>query len=103
MERVGLRACCARAGFSNTASSAFVGRGVVCVALNYRVGLHGFLHTDGATNLALRDVILGLEWVRDHVSAFGGDPRNVTIMGKSAGCGGPALRNRGQFDVGVVA
>lgn len=55
-------------GFSNTASSTFVSRGLVCVSLNYRTGMHGFLHIKetGATNLALRDVILGLEWVRDH-------------------------------------
>ena len=69
---------------------------VVVVSLNYRLGPIGFLDWSslpGAqgrfqTNVGLRDQILALAWVRDHVAAFGGDPGNVTIFGQSAGGGG---------------
>jgi para-nitrobenzyl esterase len=68
-------------GWSNTATGVLVRRGVVCVSLNYRVGAHGFLHLPehGITNLALRDIICGLQWVQSEVSAFGGDPNRVTV------------------------
>lgn len=54
---------------------------VVVVCLPYRLGPHGFLFG----NWGLYDQILGLEWVRDNISAFGGDKDNVTIFGESAG------------------
>jgi len=60
---------------------------VVYVNINYRVGLFGFLcHPEGIKgNFALKDQIKALEWVRDNIAQFGGDPDNVTIMGQSAG------------------
>jgi para-nitrobenzyl esterase len=58
---------------------------VVVVTINYRLNIFGFLHVDGATNLGLRDQVTALEWVRDNVATFGGDPANVTIFGESAG------------------
>ena len=62
---------------------------VVVVSMNYRLGPLGFLvHpalSGEAKNLGLRDQRLALEWVRDNVAAFGGDPKNVTIFGESAG------------------
>lgn len=65
---------------------AFARDGVVCVTLNYRLGIEGFLPIPGApTNLGLRDMIFALGWVRAHISAFGGDPDNVTVFGESAG------------------
>ena len=54
---------------------------VVVVCLPYRLGPIGFLFG----NWGLHDQIHGLEWVRDNISAFGGDKDNVTIFGESAG------------------
>jgi len=60
--------------------------GVVTVSLSYRLGFDGFGWIDDApTNRGLRDLIAGLEWVRDNIGAFGGDPSRVTIAGQSAG------------------
>ncbi|PXA86769.1 carboxylesterase [Nostoc sp. 3335mG] len=60
--------------------------GVVSVAINYRLGVEGFLPFPGcATNLGLRDQLFALAWVRDNIAAFGGDPANVTVFGESAG------------------
>ena len=66
--------------------SRFARDGVVCVTINYRVGAEGFLYLpDGTANLGLLDQIAALEWVRDNIGAFGGDPGKVTIFGQSAG------------------
>ena len=68
--------------------------GVVLVSINYRLGLLGFLAHPGLTaesehgasgNQGLHDQVAALEWVRDNIAAFGGDPGNVTIFGESAG------------------
>jgi para-nitrobenzyl esterase len=63
---------------------------VVLVTCNYRLGALGFLDArpaGGTTNCGLRDAIAALEWVRDNIGAFGGDPARVTIFGESAGGG----------------
>lgn len=73
--------------------SRLVRRGdVVVVTLNYRLGALGFLNLKGLTgdpaapsNLGLRDQIAALEWVRENIERFGGDPDNVTLFGESAG------------------
>ncbi|MGI9589754.1 MAG: carboxylesterase/lipase family protein [Myxococcota bacterium] len=67
----------------------------VVVTCNYRLGALGYLNWRGLasgtgdelpeTNLGLRDQIAVLEWVRDHIHCFGGDPEKVTIFGESAG------------------
>lgn len=60
--------------------------GAVCVTLNYRLGAEGFLLLpDGTANLGLLDQIAALQWVRDNIAQFGGDPDNVTVFGQSAG------------------
>lgn len=66
--------------------SAFARDGVVCVVINYRVGIEGFLPIPGVpTNLGLRDMIAALEWVRSRIAHFGGDAANVTLFGESGG------------------
>jgi para-nitrobenzyl esterase len=65
---------------------AFARDGVVLVSLNYRLGIDGFAQLpDAPANRGLLDQIAALEWVRDNIAAFGGDPGNVTIFGESAG------------------
>ena len=59
---------------------------VVVVTLNYRVGALGFLGV-GSPNVGLQDQLAALRFVRDEIAAFGGDPRNVTVFGESAGAG----------------
>jgi len=66
--------------------SRFARDGIVCVTINYRVGAEGFLYLgEGNANRGLLDQVAALEWVRDNIAAFGGDPGNVTIFGESAG------------------
>jgi para-nitrobenzyl esterase len=73
--------------------SVLAGQGdVVVVTINYRLGLLGFLDLSacgevfaGSASNGFRDQILALEWVRDNIADYGGDPGNVTIFGESAG------------------
>lgn len=66
---------------------------VVVVTFNYRLGAFGFLHLGevageayaASGNVGLLDQVAALQWVRDNVGAFGGDPGNVTVFGESAG------------------
>ncbi|HEV7626960.1 MAG TPA: carboxylesterase family protein, partial [Streptomyces sp.] len=65
--------------------------GVVVVTFNYRVGIEGFAQIEGApANRGLLDQVAALEWVRDNIRAFGGDPDRVTVFGESAGAGSVA-------------
>ena len=66
--------------------SSFARDGVLCVAINYRMGIDGFLPIPGVpTNIGLRDMIAALHWVKANIAAFGGDADNVTVFGESAG------------------
>lgn len=65
---------------------------VVVVTINYRLGIFGYLDLSpfgddyaGSANNGMRDQVLALEWVRDNIADFGGNPENVTIFGESAG------------------
>lgn len=67
-------------------SGAFAASGIVEVTVNYRLGALGFLHLEGRPdNRGLLDLVAALEWVRDNIAAFGGDPDRVTLAGRSAG------------------
>lgn len=72
--------------------SSFARNGIVCVSINYRLNALGFFSNrttfdlySTTGNWGLLDQIMALEWVRDNIEAFGGDPGNVTIGGESAG------------------
>jgi len=91
-------------------------KGLVVITINYRVGALGFLahpeltaesaqHASG--NYGLLDQVAALEWVRDNVAAFGGDPNRVTASGQSAGAMSVALLTvsplaRGLFHRAIV-
>lgn len=69
------------------------GRDSVMVAANYRLGALGYLYLGDilgeeygdSGNCGLLDQILALQWVKDNIAAFGGDPDMVVLMGQSAG------------------
>ncbi|MCI4591995.1 carboxylesterase family protein [Sphingobium sp. BYY-5] len=72
--------------------------GIIVVTINYRLGVLGFVNFGDAlddpsipSNLGLRDQIAALQWVRDNIEAFGGDPSHITIGGQSAGSMSVAL------------
>ncbi|HSL48082.1 MAG TPA: carboxylesterase/lipase family protein [Candidatus Deferrimicrobiaceae bacterium] len=88
---------------------------VVVVTINYRLGALGFLRTQdrfgqrlpATGNEGLLDQIAALEWVRDEIEAFGGDPAGVTIFGESAGAMSCAIllglpRARGLFQRAIL-
>ncbi|MFC1820948.1 carboxylesterase/lipase family protein [Thermodesulfobacteriota bacterium] len=66
---------------------------VVVVTVNHRLNVFGYLYLDdiageafaGSGNAGMLDIVLALEWVRDNIAAFGGDPDNVMIFGESGG------------------
>uniref|UniRef100_A0A182MF02 Carboxylic ester hydrolase n=1 Tax=Anopheles culicifacies TaxID=139723 RepID=A0A182MF02_9DIPT len=63
-------------------------RDVVLVTVQYRLGPLGFLSTrtwEISGNAGIMDLALALEWVKEHIERFGGDPNNVTLFGQSAG------------------
>jgi len=68
---------------------------VVVVTFNYRVGLLGFFDMSGiggskyapSADVGIQDQLLALQWVKTNISAFGGDPDNITVFGESAGAG----------------
>jgi para-nitrobenzyl esterase len=82
-----------RAGGPNDIVLSDLGKQVVIVGVRYRLGIFGFLshrklsaeQGGSSGNYALMDQIAALEWVQRNIAKFGGDPRNVTIAGESAG------------------
>jgi len=65
---------------------------IITITINYRLGVFGFLYLgdqqkdySSSGNNGLLDCIMALQWIRKNISAFGGDPSQVTVMGESAG------------------
>lgn len=72
----------------------FNAKGCILITVNYRIGLFGYFglmelaerDEHGSTgNYGLMDILCALDWVRDNIAAFGGDPDNITVFGHSAG------------------
>lgn len=95
--------------------AAMAARGdIVAVSINYRLGERGYLYLghldpdyESSGNTAVLDQIAALEWVRDNIRAFGGDPERVTVGGQSAGAGSitalmMAPAARGLFHQGII-
>lgn len=94
----------------------FAKRGIILVSINYRLGVLGYLahpelskETPGGIsgNYGLQDQIAALQWVRRNIGSFGGDARNVTIFGESAGALSveyllASPRARGLFDKAIA-
>ncbi|WP_308910349.1 carboxylesterase/lipase family protein [Pseudokordiimonas caeni] len=94
----------------------FAKRGIVLVSINYRLGVLGYLaHPELSAespdnisgNYGLLDQVAALEWVRRNIASFGGDPKNVTIFGESAGALSveyllASPKARGLFDKAIV-
>ncbi|CAL7935362.1 unnamed protein product [Xylocopa violacea] len=75
-------------GFDRARGDYLLAKDVVVVSTNYRLGAFGFLnlgHRVASGNQGLKDLIASLEWVKENIANFGGDPSNVTIFGLSAG------------------
>lgn len=79
----------------NMDGEAWAKRGVIFVSIEYRLGIFGFLshpelskesphHISG--NYGLYDQIAALKWIYNNIKTFGGNPKNITVMGQSAGC-----------------
>lgn len=71
-------------------SSVAINKPIIAVSLNYRLGGWGFLASKEVVaadeaNIGLFDQRLALRWVQENIAAFGGDPKQVTIGGESAG------------------
>ena len=99
-----------------TDGTALARRGVILVSTSYRLGKFGFFahpalthEADGAPagNYGLMDLMAALKWVKANISAFGGDPDNVTIFGESAGGGAVSMlmaspQARGLFEKAIA-
>lgn len=76
-----------------TNGEVFASNNIVFVSINYRLGIFGFFshpelsETQGghSGNYAIMDQIMAIDWVRNNISEFGGDPENITVGGQSAG------------------
>jgi para-nitrobenzyl esterase len=84
------------AGRASTDGSSLAKRGdAVVVSVNHRLGTLGYLHLEdiagpefaGSGTAGMLDLVAALEWIRDNIEAFGGDPNCVTIFGQSGGGG----------------
>jgi len=84
-----IRGDATEAGYDGTS---FAQHDVIMVTVNYRVGVDGFMHLEGAPdNRGILDQLLALQWVQDNIAAFGGDATQITLFGQSAGAESVAI------------
>jgi para-nitrobenzyl esterase len=97
-------------GYNNVDS--LTTKGVVLVTVNHRLGPFGyFAHPwlaqeseyGGSGNYGQMDLVMALQWVKDNIAGFGGDPSNVTIFGQSGGCGKVTSLMMSEMSVGLFA
>lgn len=82
---------------------------VVVVTVNHRLNAFGFLYLSESpderlrrsANLGMQDLVMALQWVRDNIAGFGGDPSNVTIFGQSGGGGKTSILHAMPSAVGL--
>ncbi|KAM7537428.1 hypothetical protein Aperf_G00000070304 [Anoplocephala perfoliata] len=99
-------------GSHNYPALALASTGLVVVTFNYRLGVFGFFPTNPdhiPTNIGLMDQILVMEWVQRHIDRFYGDPKDVTLMGESAGAASvavhlvsPKVQSKGLFAKAIM-
>ena len=83
-------------------------QGIIGVTLNYRLGPMGFVclpqleaEADHTGNYGLYDQMTAIQWVKNNIAAFGGDPENITIMGQSAGAASVQLLSQSPLTQGL--
>ncbi len=88
--------------------TSFAKSNTIVVTVNYRVGVDGFMHLDGAPdNRGILDQIEALKWVQENIADFGGNPKRVTLFGQSAGAESVAIllgtdKARGLFQQAIM-
>jgi len=103
----------ANSDYYNSGANIVAHRDVIVVTINYRLGILGFMvyHGKGdndtsSGNFGLGDQKLAIQFVRDNISAFGGDEKNITIFGESAGAMSIGfhlmMENRDYFDAAIM-
>ncbi|KYM80814.1 Esterase E4 [Atta colombica] len=73
---------------TNVRPDYLLAKGVILVAISYRLGAFGFLNLDhevASGNQGLKDQVAALKWIKENIEVFGGNPNNITIFGVSAG------------------
>jgi para-nitrobenzyl esterase len=85
--------------------AAYAKEGIIVATISYRVGALGFLvtHEQSQGNLGLYDQLAALEWLHKNIGFFGGDPKNLTVFGQSAGCMSTLSLVRSPLTAGLIS
>jgi carboxylesterase type B len=91
-------------GLMFTPAEILMDRDVVFVTFNYRLGILGFLSTEDDVvpgNNGLKDQVMALKWIQNHIANFGGNPDSVTLTGASAGASSVHLHYFSEMSKGL--